>query len=422
MLARHRDAELFIPASGAKLLTTSAALLLLPADTRWVTAVHGVIGPAGAVEGPLRLVGGGDPKLMPGHLDGLAERLKAAGVASVPGGLVVDASRYDADTLPPAYDQKDTDAGYRPSIGAAASNFGAVRVHTRPGAKRSKPPRVEIEPATAAVEVVNQARTVQGKARQLRVAGEPRQDGRLRVRVTGTIGGKARADSERKRVADGDLLSGWLLLEALQRRGVAVAGPPRVARVAASADPGPELARIESADLASTIADINTWSNNFMAETLLKELGHVEGAGPATWDRAVERATGALTALGLPPEGFRLVNGSGLYVATHVAPATMTLLLARLAADPARGPPLADSLAVAGSSGTLARRLRGKRTRGKVRAKTGTLDEVISLSGHLTTRTGRRLAFCILINDGTPNRTASFRRAIDTLVTRLAGL
>ena len=423
-LASHRGAELFNPASGAKVLTTAAALLTLPPDTRWATTVHGVLDVQGVAQGPLRLVGGGDPKLLQAHVAALAAAAVEAGLTAAPDGVVVDPCLFDADNLPPAYAQKDTDAGYRPGIGAAASNFGAVRVTIRPGRERKAPAVVEVETGTAAVVVDNQAKTVGGTGDTLSVKVSAMPDGRTRLWVTGAVGRKARAWSERRRLTDPDLFTGYLLAEALARRGVAVGERVEVVRDGALHEHGRQLARVESADLAATIADVNTWSNNFMAEMLLKQLGRGAGSPPrpATWLRATERATAALVEAGLPADGLRVVNGSGLYVATHVAPSAMTQLLSLMAADPARGPPFEASLAVAGRTGTLARRLKAKATRGKVIGKTGTLDEVTQLSGYVETASGARLAFCVCINNGTPNRTAAFRRSIDTLILRLAAL
>jgi D-alanyl-D-alanine carboxypeptidase/D-alanyl-D-alanine-endopeptidase (penicillin-binding protein 4) len=66
------------------------------------------------------------------------------------------------------------------------------------------------------------------------------------------------------------------------------------------------------------------------------------------------------------------------------------------ATDPSIAKPLADSLSVAGANGTLARRL--PELRGRVLAKSGTLDNVSALAGYVTGTTGRRFAFAVLTN------------------------
>ena len=167
--------------------------------------------------------------------------------------------------------------------------------------------------------------------------------------------------------------------------------------------------------------DINTWSNNFMAEMLLKQMGCVKEAA-CTWERAVNRASDALRALGLSTESFTFVNGSGLYKATLVSAQAMTSLLVKMRSDLTRGGSFEGSLAVSGKPGTLRSRLLSKALRSKVRAKTGTLDEVVSLSGYLPARRGRTLAFSVIVNGATPKRTGAIRRKIDQLVRKLARL
>ena len=418
VLAAHDATERYNPASGAKLLTTAAALLSLPLHGRWTTRVH-------RRHDALILVGGGDPKLLPEHMDELSARVAA--VLESQGGepitrIVVDAHLFDGDTLPPAYDQKDTDAGYRPAIGAAGCNFGAVAVVVRPGRRPGDPVRVRIVPPSGAVVVKSDAITTAGAGSSITVRGEPLADGRTRVAVHGTLGSRSPGDTVRKRVANPDLLTGYVLRRGLVNLGLPV-GEATV-RVATEQvpDPGPEIASLKSRDLRATIADINTWSNNFMAEMLLKHLGGLERESPATWQAATDRVSRLLAGLGLAADQFQVVNGSGLYRATSVSAEAMTKLLVAMAADPARGPPFRDSLAVGGRTGTLRSRLRHRRVRGRVQAKTGTLDEVVSLSGYLETRRGHTLAFSVLINDATPERTGSLRRATDRLLMRLARL
>ena len=81
-----------------------------------------------------------------------------------------------------------------------------------------------------------------------------------------------------------------------------------------------------------------------------------------------------------------------------------------------------STCAVSGKPGTLRSRLLSKALRSKVRAKTGTLDEVVSLSGYLPARRGRTLAFSVIVNGATPKRTGAIRRKIDQLGQKLARL
>ena len=156
----------------------------------------------------------------------------------------------------------------------------------------------------------------------------------------------------------------------------------------------------------------------------MKELSQVSAAAGQrlSWSSGAQVVTDALTDLGLKPECLRVVNGSGLYRGTHVSADSMTDLLVRMASHPKLGEVFRSSLGFAGGEGWLRRRLTGASTKGRVQAKTGTLDEVVSLSGFAPIDGGAQIAFSVLVNDATPARTRKLRRAIDALVTQIVQL
>jgi len=230
---------------------------------------------------------------------------------------------------------------------------------------------------------------------------------------------------QRRRAPDPDGMTGYLFRDALAAQGVHSRG----AKVVVSSDvplgDGEEtLVEHKSAPLAEIVRDINVWSNNYMAEALMKELAQVasvDGRG-LSWPGGAQAVTSALTALGIQGTGMRVVNGSGLYRGTHVSAGAMTDLLVRMTGHASLGGVFRDSLGLAGGEGWLRRRLTGASTKGRVRAKTGTLDEVVSLSGLAPRVGGAEVAFCILVNDASPDRTRKLRRAIDALVRQLVQL
>jgi D-alanyl-D-alanine carboxypeptidase/D-alanyl-D-alanine-endopeptidase (penicillin-binding protein 4) len=420
-VATHRDNAMLNPASGAKLFTTAAALHELELTHRWLTRLYGRHS-EGGLEGPLFFVGGGDPKLMPEHLRHFADELVSQGVMEMPYGIVVDTQLFMGSTMPPAYDQKSTDAGYRPAIGAAGSNFGAFQVVVRPGKKAGDTLNVTVEPMSSYVDIQNRSNTVNGKKHELRIHTKAQENGPMRLIVEGTMGLSASTYRVRKRVANPDLFSAYLLADALRTRGVLLGGELRVANKGLSWSQLPELVRRESADLVDTISDINTWSNNFMAEMLFRYLGRANGSSAGSWQRSCQTVTEIMLKLGIPQGQFRIVNGSGLYQATKASAGALTRLLLFMYSDPVRGPPYMESLAVSGQGGTLSTRLAGKRTGGKILAKTGTLDGITSLSGLVTTRHGRKLLFSVIINGGHKDATSLLHREIDRLLSRLVML
>ena len=140
-----------------------------------------------------------------------------------------------------------------------------------------------------------------------------------------------------------------------------------------------EIASLGSPTMADLVEDTNVPSDNFLAEVLLKATGAQFGAGGSTeGGLGVVRAFAAARGATLAAE-----NGSGLSVRDRASPAAVgRLLVSMLKEDPAVSSAWMGSLAVAGVSGTVARRMRGTAAAGRCHVKTGTLNAVSALSGY----------------------------------------
>lgn len=153
------------------------------------------------------------------------------------------------------------------------------------------------------------------------------------------------------------------------------------------------LAHADSPTIAQLIASTNGPSDNFYAEMLLRGLGARHGqAGTTGAGVTAERA--ALAAIGVRATLF---DGSGLSRRNRVRTTTLVKLLDAMAGR-AEGAALRASLPLAGSTGTLAGRMRGTAAAGRCRAKTGTLSNVSALAGYCTTIGRRTVSFAILMN------------------------
>lgn len=197
----------------------------------------------------------------------------------------------------------------------------------------------------------------------------------------------------------------------LRVAGVAVRGPVRSGRAPAHSFP---LASILSPPLRDIVRVVDTESDNYTAELLLKQLGAViarQGTSPA----GAAVVMGVLAQEQIPVEGVRIVDGSGLSRLDRLTAGSIVSLLRAAFADPLIRPSFVASLAVAGRTGTLENRLRTPLTRGFVLAKTGTTSLACALSGFVR----MRYAFAILQN-GSPVPTVSARSAQDRFAYVLA--
>jgi D-alanyl-D-alanine carboxypeptidase/D-alanyl-D-alanine-endopeptidase (penicillin-binding protein 4) len=200
-------------------------------------------------------------------------------------------------------------------------------------------------------------------------------------------------------------------VDALARRGIAVSGRAGARRAPANAI---TIAFDLSEPLSTVLRLVNGESDNFASEMLLKELGATAAPrGSSTAGARVVRAT--LSAANVPLAGVRIADGSGLSRFDRLTVGALAAILRAGAADPAIRDAFVTSLAVAGISGTLERRLDVRPTRGRVIAKTGTTFRASALAGFVR----RRYVFAILHN-GSPVPYWTARAAQDRFVTVLA--
>ena len=95
--------------------------------------------------------------------------------------------------------------------------------------------------------------------------------------------------------------------------------------------------------------------------------------------------------------GVHAVDGSGLTRSNRASPRQVVDLLLAMREDPA-GDEFIQDLALAGQEGTVADRMHGTAAYGRCRTKTGTITGVSNLSGYCFNRSGRVMAFSILMN------------------------
>jgi D-alanyl-D-alanine carboxypeptidase/D-alanyl-D-alanine-endopeptidase (penicillin-binding protein 4) len=335
------------PASVEKLYTATTALEQMGATTRLATTVFGVghMAPGGVWEGSLYLRGGGDPtfgstSFIHSHYDGVGASVSA---------LVSQLVR--------------TDGIHRitGSIEGDESYFDSLR--GEPSSDYAWDPFLE---GTLSALAFNR--------------GE-----------TGSYGSPSTPHAPAAYAAHE-------LLAALKNDGVRILG----ASGAASTPPGAvQLAQAQSPTVAQLLALMLPPSDNFFAETLVKDLGaRYAGAGTTAAGAAVVARTVA-SLLGIHPH---VVDGSGLSEEDKTSPYQVADLLVNLAPTPI-GAVLRNSLAVAGRSGTLELRMRGTRAAGNCQGKTGTLTGVSNLVGYCQAADGHTLAFAIF-TDGIPTETA----------------
>ncbi len=430
LFAVHEDRPLNV-ASNVKLVSTATALHILGPDWRYVTQLLGPTPEAsGDVRGSIYLFGNADPTLRAKHLANFAAELLARGVKRIDGDIVVG------------------DAPLRDTLGRSSVTIKVT------GTSQGKAPAVSIEPPNALVTADVHAVT-NDKRRRSRVSAsgtwvEDELGERFVVKVTGPIQpGTTR--TFHRRVPKRNLYAAHVLRGALVDAGIEVTGAVRVVNLDAYVGEAVqrgylpvELTRRESAPVSELVAWVNKPSNNFLADRLLMTAGAVRYGGAPDMDKGVAAMNEWMKAVGIDVGSVVLDTGSGLSYQTKLSSHQIVQVL-RAAAGYAPAPdPLFldaepnllasavptgggvrggfttgldvdtgeftgvmapdierffyDSLAVAGVDGTLRRRFKRSAAQGNCYAKTGTLTQVIALSGFVTAGDGHTLAFALVTN------------------------
>jgi D-alanyl-D-alanine carboxypeptidase/D-alanyl-D-alanine-endopeptidase (penicillin-binding protein 4) len=391
-------------ASNVKIVTEAAGLALLGPEFRWKTTVLGAVPleggkavAAGELRGDLYVKTSGDPTLSTQDLNGLAASLAASGLHKVRGGLVVDASAFDANTLAPAFEQKDDSAAFRAPSSAASLNGNVVTVTITPAAAAGAPARVVLEPASAAVTLSGSVTTATKGPAVLEIETSDAGSGQTRVTVAGRILLGSEPRMVQRRVVAPETYFAQTFKQVLAKRGITIDKPVRLD--SAPKDGMRVLAAHESPTLAVVVHELGKRSSNFAAEQLLRTLGAETLGRPGTWQKGLDAVARYLEGAGIPRTTYVMKNGSGLYDSNRFSAEQIALVLRAAMRDFRLASEFLASLAVGGADGTLAHRMAGSASERYVRAKTGTLANVSCLSGIVGAPGNKPLIFSILMNE-----------------------
>ncbi|MEZ2237604.1 D-alanyl-D-alanine carboxypeptidase/D-alanyl-D-alanine-endopeptidase [Microcoleus sp.] len=402
-----RDAQkYFIPASNVKLLTTAAALQKLGANFRIETSVYS------AENGNLYIAGRGDPSIAEAQLQDLAQQLKRRGISQV-NALIGDDSYFQGNAVHPNWEWEDAQAGYGAPINSLMFNQNAIELILSPQAigQPLKVTFAQPKPINQ-WQIQNNSVTVGQNESEFVEVG--REFDKPILRVSGQL--RVGAESESAYVAVVNPANNFLqhFQQVLAGEGI----PVKQALVASNSRSfTQELANLESPPLAELVKETNRESNNVYAEVLLRLLGKVTGKMPGpqedTMEVGLKELKTTLTQLGVNPQSYVLVDGSGLSRHNLISPEALVQTL-RLMANSPSGSVYRASLPVAGESGTLKNRFNTP-NRVILQAKTGTLSGVAALSGYVEVPNYEPLVFSIMVNQSDQSA-AQVRSAIDEIV------
>jgi len=452
-LIYEQNANKFVrPASNMKLYTVAAAFDRLTPDFHFVTSVYANEKlEDGKIKGDLFVYGRGDPSIAARFNNGdyfkgindLADRIAAAGVKRIKGDLVGDESYFNGAPVGSGWEWEDLTWSYGAQVSALTINDNAIDLNIKPSDRVGAPVSITTgPPATSFMTIVNRATTTaRGTRGDLRIyrglgANSLEISGTLPIGDAGFVGGVS--------IPDPALAFVSMLRDALLTRGVKVDGRLRTitSRSGGSIAPDPranlmqltnvqqppapiEIASLPSPAFNSIAAQTLKPSQNQYTELILRTLGKTQpqlsnesGRTRDDEENGLEVVKNFLRQAGVGDNDVALNDGSGLS-RNDLISANSTIQLLTFMSKHKYFAQFREALPIAGVDGTLRTRMRGTPAEGNVRAKTGSLSSVASLSGYVTTAAGERLVFSMMLNNY-PDAAAVRRDSIDAIAVLLA--
>lgn len=404
VLAESGADALINPASNDKMITSAAALSTLKPEYRFKTEyfVQGVL-KDGTLNGNLVVKGYGDPSVVSERLVRVANELYLFGIEKITGDVVVDDSWFDGDEEARGWEQEDApDRAYAAPVNALMVNYNAVAVYVRPASRAGQPAVVQVDPPCERVTIRGQVLT-EAVGRGVRLSADKDVDERAGksapgkgtvLTIEGTVGLRDSPDRLYRRVYDPSLHFGSTLTTFLRQRGVDV----KHSVVRGTVPAGARLVLVDkSPPLRDVVATLNHYSNNVIAEALVKAMGAEVFGAPGTFDHGLAVGRQYLEQkVGLQPGSYLYENGSGLNDVNRFTARQLVQLVRAVSADYEIATEWFTSLAVAGTQGTISHRMKDTPAMRHLRAKTGTLRGVSALSGTVVQPSGNVVAFSIL--------------------------
>jgi serine-type D-Ala-D-Ala carboxypeptidase/endopeptidase (penicillin-binding protein 4) len=412
-LVNIRGQNYFLPASTNKLLTTAAALRQLGTQQRLRTSIYRD-GGSDPLQPALTLVGRGDPTITPAQIQALGDRLKQQGIQRITQ-LTVDTGYFRGDPIPPDWEWSDLTTDYGVPVTNLIVQQNAVDLVVTPQ-KPGQPLSYRWRTPLAGIpwQIDNRSTTAPAATSSnlavRAVMGKPT------LILTGSLPTTSRGTTLNLAMLDPQ--DTWLrqLQYSLGQQQISID------RLGLSDNPAlgsTEIAAIESPPIAALVQEVNRNSNNLYAEVLLRTIGRTHpnhnNSDRSTADLGLEIVSQRLREIGVDPTAYYQADGSGLSRKNNIAPLALVQTLVGMARTP-EASVFKSSLAVGGSSGTLANRFRN--VPGQVQAKTGSLTGITGLAGYADSSAYGSIAFSILVNNH-DQAASAIRSGIDEMVALL---
>ena len=390
----YHGKQMALPASTQKVITALAALLQLGPDFRFTTTLEskGSV-ENGTLKGALIARFGGDPTLKRQYILNMVAALKKSGVQKIEGNVLVDTSIFASHDKAPGWPWNDMTQCFSAPPAAAIVDRNCFSISLYSAQKPGDLAYIRIANYYP-VNMFSQVRTLARGSAEAQYCELDVVPGDLnRFTLTGCLPQRADPLPLAFAIQDGASYAGAILKAELNDAGITYTGT--LLRQTQENQAGTVIASKQSVPLHDLLKQMLKKSDNMIADTVFRMIGHARFGVPGTWRAGSDAVRQILRQqAGVDLGNTIIADGSGLSRHNLLAPATMMQVLQYIAQHDTELN-FISMLPLAGYDGSLQYRagLHEAGVDGKVSAKTGSLQGVYNLAGFITTASGQRMAF-----------------------------
>lgn len=431
ILYAHHAKKNMIPASNMKIFTSVFALDKLGPDFQYLTKVylHGRFENDTTFSGNLILRGMGDPTIsgrffenkVTKILEDWADSLAAKKIKIIHGRVIGDDNFFGDDVLGKHWEWDEESYWYSAQVSGLSFNDNCVNWYVTP-TRMGQPATIQIVPGTKYVTIDNAITTVAGPSESQEIEFTRQRNTNI-IQAKGKIALNSEAQVGFVTVENPALYTATVMKEILHKKGIEVDSE------SVDIDSLPfytyrdsdttvvRVATYQSPKLEEILKIVNKRSQNLFAEQLLRTVAAIIDSD-GTGQKALKLEKEFLKNIGINPDKMYIMDGSGYSRTNLVTPESIVALLKYI-----RGHKywnvFYESLPKAGIERTLNHRMNGTPAEGNVRAKTGTLDNVSSISGFVKTADGEELVFSVICNNFNVDN-LEIQKVQDSILVKLA--
>lgn len=390
----YHSHQMALPASTQKIITALAALLQLGSDYRFTTTMESR-GPiaGGVLKGSLIVRFSGDPTLKRQQIHSMVQDLKKQGIHEIAGDVLIDTSIFASHDKAPGWPWNDMTQCFSAPPAAAIVDRNCFSVSLYSAQKPGDNAFIRVA-SYYPVQMFSEVKTLARGSAEAQYCELDVVPGELnRFTLTGCLTQREEPLPLAFAIQDGASYAGAIVKDELRDADISIKGSLR--RQTQPNPVGTVLAQTQSEPLHELLTSMLKKSDNMIADTVFRTIGHERLGVPGTWRAGVDAVRQILRQkAGIDLGNTIFVDGSGLSRHDLIAPATMMQVLQYIAQHD-NELNFIKMLPLAGYDGTLRYRggLHEAGVDGKVSAKTGSLQGVYNLAGFITTASGQRMAF-----------------------------